>query len=603
MSVTHGPGKIHVLPDEVIGHIAAGEVVERPAAVVRELLDNSLDAGSTRITIEVLDGGRKLIRVTDDGEGMSRIDAPLAFQRHATSKLRTEQDLWSIQTLGFRGEALPSIAAVSKVRMVTACRNEPVGVQLLVAGGAVSGIEEAAAAPGTHVEVADLFFNTPARKKFLKAPATEYSHICQVVQQAALAWPDVQFRLRHNGQEVLEYAAASSRRDRLLQVYGKHILDRMLDVHVEQAGLRLEGVSVDAALTRTGRVPQDLFVNRRAIKNATVAHAVYDGYGSFLAKGRHPVYVLFLEVGPQRVDVNVHPAKREVRFADQDSIHQTVRQAIRDAVGGGQPAGHLAVLMPGQPARPINSQRPTGNGEQMPSAPELDPGRRVDRQESLVAGEEQSLQAPFSGVTAQEGEQPYLVGPSGEVIPLGQVDRTFLVAQVGTELQVIDQHTAHERVLFERLWRAWLNRSAESQPLLIPEPIDLPPQGAAVLQRSLADLEKLGLTIEPFGGSSFVIRAVPALLGHLDSLSLIQDLVDDLSEWDSTSSLEARMRPVLASLACHGAVRAGRAMEVPEMKRLIEDWVGEGLPMTCPHGRRVALRLSQEELARIFGRM
>jgi len=591
MSVA-GVGKIQVLPGEVVSRIAAGEVVERPAAVVKELIDNSLDAGSTRITIEVTDGGRRMIKVTDDGEGMGQADALLAFQRHATSKLRSEEDLLGIRTLGFRGEALPSIASVSKVRMVTACRHEPVGTRMLVTGGTITKTEEAAAAPGTQIEVTDLFFNTPARRKFLKATTTEFSHLCQIVQQAALAWPRTQFRLRHNGQDVLEYSPVSSLRDRVLQIYGARFLKDIIAVREERPGFLLEGFTVNPVRTRAGRSPQDLFVNRRPVKNATVAHAVYDGYGGHLSKGQHPVFVLFLAVDPDRVDVNVHPTKREVRFADQDMIHQSVRQVIRGALRGR--SEELGMPIPadsrGEWPRPGSTAAGEPPHDSMrPAAQQTmahDTGRD-DRPTAMAAG---------------EPTQTYLIGPGCEVIPMGQIGRTFLVAQVGSELHVIDQHTAHERVLYERLWRAWQARGVQSQPLLIPEPVDLPPHGATILEEHLADLATLGLELESFGAYSFVIRAVPALLGQFDYSTLVQDLVEDLAQWNAASSLETRVRPVLASLACHGAVRAGRALDPSESKRLIEDWVEESLPMTCPHGRRVALRLPAEELARIFGR-
>jgi len=493
MSVA-GVGKIQVLPGEVVSRIAAGEVVERPAAVVKELIDNSLDAGSTRITIEVTDGGRRMIKVTDDGEGMGQADALLAFQRHATSKLRSEEDLLGIRTLGFRGEALPSIASVSKVRMVTACRHEPVGTRMLVTGGTITKTEEAAAAPGTQIEVTDLFFNTPARRKFLKATTTEFSHLCQIVQQAALAWPRTQFRLRHNGQDVLEYSPVSSLRDRVLQIYGARFLKDIIAVREERPGFLLEGFTVNPVRTRAGRSPQDLFVNRRPVKNATVAHAVYDGYGGHLSKGQHPVFVLFLAVDPDRVDVNVHPTKREVRFADQDMIHQSVRQVIRGALRGR--TEELGMPIPadsrGEWPRPGSTAAGEPPHDSMrPAAQQTmahDTGRD-DRPTAMAAG---------------EPTQTYLIGPGCEVIPMGQIGRTFLVAQVGSELHVIDQHTAHERVLYERLWRAWQARGVQSQPLLIPEPVDLPPHGATILEEHLADLATLGLELESFGANSFV---------------------------------------------------------------------------------------------------
>jgi DNA mismatch repair protein MutL len=582
MSVASGVGKIRVLPGEVISRIAAGEVVERPAAVVKELIDNSLDAGSTRVTVDITDGGRRSIRVCDDGEGMTPADAPLAFQRHATSKLRSEHDLFTLRTLGFRGEALPCIASVSKVRVVTACRTEPVGTRLLLTGGALTKCEEAAAAPGTQIDVEELFFNTPARKKFLKTTTTEFSHICQAVQQAALAWPGTRFRLTHNGQDVADYPAAASRRDRILQVYGMRFVEQSAAVSGERAGIRVEGLTIQPMHSRAGRNPQELFVNRRAVKNAAVSHAVYDAYGAYLAKGQHPQFVLFLDVDSERVDVNVHPTKREVRFADQDLVFQAVRQAVRAAIGA--------------EAKPEAVTRHWSFVDREPMSSQAMPG--LDQQ--MLTGMAGGTQP--AGSTVQESSQAYPAGVERDIIPLGQLSRTYLVAQVGSELHVIDQHTAHERVLFERLCRARLGQALPAQPLLIPETIDVPAQHAVLLQRHLPELEQAGLTIEPFGAHTFVIRAVPALLKPLDYAALVLDLVDDLSQWNQTSPLETRLRSVMASLACHGAVRAGRAMELPEIKRLIEEWVDEGLPTTCPHGRRVALRLPEDELARIFGR-
>ncbi|MEK7237066.1 MAG: DNA mismatch repair endonuclease MutL, partial [Nitrospirota bacterium] len=328
--------KIHVLPDDVVSRIAAGEVVERPAAVVKELLENSLDAGGLHITIDVKDGGLALIRVTDDGEGISRADLPRAFERHATSKLRSDRDLASVMTMGFRGEALPSIASVSHVLVTTATRQDMVGAQITLVAGAGGFITDAPAVPGTRIEVSNLFFNQPARKKFLKTTTTEFSHISHVVQLAGLAWPSVHFRLTHNGQEVLNYPAVASDRDRILQVYRPAFLDRTVEVRGRTAGLSIRGVMVDPIHARSSRMPQELFVNRRPIRNATVFHAVMEGYGSFLPKGHHPTFVLFLDIEPDRLDVNVHPTKKEVRFAETEALHQLVRQSVRHALGGSE---------------------------------------------------------------------------------------------------------------------------------------------------------------------------------------------------------------------------------------------------------------------------
>ena len=597
MNIVSHQGKIRVLPTDVIGRIAAGEVVERPAAVVKELVENSLDAGSTAITVEIKDGGLGLIRITDDGEGMSRADASLAFQRHATSKLQSDQQLSAIRTLGFRGEALPSIAAVSKVRLTTVAGNEPVGTQLWVAEGMINRVEDAAAIPGTSIEVSELFYNTPARRKFLKSTTSEFSHISHAVQQAGLAWPQVHVRLLHNGYEVFNFPGVSSPRDRVLQVYRAVFGDRALVVETESNGFSVKGFIIDPMRARAGRTPQELFVNRRPIKNSTVHHAVIDGYNSFLAKGHVPLFVLFLDVEPHGVDVNVHPTKREVRFADTEQVHRLVRSAVRQALGRAQVEASMVGFTRAEGSAHSSS---AGSFHREGVAEGKGDHDRLTANPGDVAGSAASVDHQMSFV--REATRLYNSPAPVEILPLGQISRTFLIAQVGTELQVIDQHTAHERVLFERLWRAWEGSNLPTQPLLLPEPLELPVQQALVLQRHLSELEKLGLLIEPFGPASFLIRSLPVMLGHADLAALVQDLIDDLEQWNSITSLEAKVKPILASLACHAAVRAGRSMVLPEIKQLVQDWVAEGLIMTCPHGRRVAFRLSADELARMFDR-
>ncbi len=594
--------KIHVLPDDVVSRIAAGEVVERPAAVVKELLENSLDAGGLHISIDVKEGGLTLIRVADDGEGINRADLPRAFERHATSKLRSDRDLASVTTMGFRGEALPSIASVSHVLVTTATRQDTVGSQLTLIAGAGGAIMDAPPVPGTRIDVSNLFFNQPARKKFLKSTTTEFSHISHAVQLASLAWPSVHFRLTHNGQEILNYPAVTTDRDRILQVYRQAFLDRTIEVRGRTAGLSIRGVMVDPIHARASRTPQELFVNRRPIRNATVFHAVIDGYGSFLPKGHHPTFVLFLDIEPNRIDVNVHPTKKEVRFAETEGLHQLVRQSVRHALGGSERKVVLGLSQQASEFVPTVERQPASFGSSRPSASISARGQdsRID------ASDEVSFPAIVEGSQlplAAEAAAAYRLAEKPEVVPFGQILRTYLVAQVGEELQVIDQHTAHERVLFQRLWRGWQNRDIPSQPLLIPEPIELSAVQSALLLKRADDLEKLGLLIEPFGPMAVAIRGVPVGLGKVDAGVLVQDLLNDLTEWDSASSLEMRVQPVLASLACHGAVRAGRALALPEIQQLIHDWVQEGLIMTCPHGRRTAFRLSTDELAKLFGRV
>jgi DNA mismatch repair protein MutL len=594
--------KIHVLPDDVICRIAAGEVVERPASVVKELLDNSLDAGGLHITIDVKNGGLALIRVADDGEGINRADLPRAFERHATSKLRSDRDLASVMTMGFRGEALPSIASVSYVLVTTATRQDTVGSQFTLVAGTGNAIVDAPPVPGTRIDVSNLFFNQPARKKFLKSTTTEFSHINHVVQLASLAWPSVHFRLTHNGQEILNYPSVTAGRDRILQVYRQAFLDRTIEVRGRTAGLSIHGVMVDPLHARSSRMPQELFVNRRPVRNTTVFHAVMEGYGSFLPKGHHPTFVLFLDIEPNRLDVNVHPAKKEVRFAETEAIHQLVRQSVRHALSGSERKVVSALAQAGPQFAPTN-ERQTGSFQNS----HLDASISASGQNSPIdASDAVSLSGVIGGsqlAFAHEASAAYRIAGNPDIVPFGQILRTYLVAQVGEELQVVDQHTAHERVLFQRLWRGWQSRNISSQPLLIPEPIELSAAQSMQLLKRRDDLEKLGLLIEPFGTAAVAVRGVPVGLGQVDAPALVQDVLDDLTEWNSASSLELLVQPVLASLACHGAVRAGRPLGFPEIKQLIRDWMEEGLIMTCPHGRRTAFRLSTDELAKLFGRV
>ena len=580
---------IRVLPADVISRIAAGEVIERPAAVVKELIENSLDAGSRHITVDIKDGGTSLIRVADDGQGITRSDLPLAFERHATSKLKSDAELSSIGTMGFRGEALPSIASVSKVLVATATNEEHIGAQLSLIGGVPQQLVDAPAVIGTRIEVSDLFYNQPARRKFLKSIPTEFSHISTVVQQAALAWPFVHFRLTHNGQEVLNHAAVVSARDRILQVYRQPFLERTVEVQGRIAGCTISGVMIDPVQARSSRAPQDLFVNRRPVRNAAVFHAVSEGYGSLLAKGHHPTYVLFLDLDPQRIDVNVHPAKREVRFADQEGIHRFVRQSVRHAFSGVE---RKAVLRLADDPATATVVAPVGDGG---SSIESSGWRHPEQTDQHLASMPGSL-------FAAERTVAYSASQDVTITPLGQMLHTYLIAQVGRELHVIDQHTAHERVLFQRLWRTWMTRDMVTQPLLIPEPIDLTVAQYTLLQKYAGDLEQLGLVLEPFGANTVVLRAVPVGVGSVDGASVVRDVLEDLAEWASMSSLDARVQAVLATLACKSAVQAGRTMALPEIEQLVRDWVDEGVMSTCPHGRRTAFRLSADELDTLFGR-
>ncbi|MCY4613918.1 MAG: DNA mismatch repair endonuclease MutL [Nitrospira sp.] len=589
--------RIKVLPESVASQIAAGEIVERPASVVKELLDNSVDAGSTVVSIDVVNGGRTLIRVIDDGEGMSRADAPLACQRFATSKISHPDDLTGIATYGFRGEALPSIAAVSRFRMLTARHQALTGTAVAIEGGDVQSVEERGVAPGTRIEVEELFFNTPGRRKFLKTTATEFSHMAHVVQQAALANLHVQFRLTHNDHVVFDYPKVTALEDRLFQVYGPRIMEMMLPIHDEQVGAHVRGMIVNPYHAKTGRTPQEMFVNRRSVKNSTIAHAVYESYGSFLPKGRHPTFVLMVEVDPCEVDVNVHPSKREVKFRNPDLIHRAIKGAVRVPLQNNVTTPTLSPGFEERVSHHVEEAKPAqvGLGEPFVDRPAPSP--------SNATGVLRGFGKEHGSDTDQVKESPALYPPEPAVQILGQIHATYIVAHIGDELHVLDQHTIHERVLFEALWRGWESRRIQTQPLLIPEPVEVPAGAAMPLAEILPELAKVGLELECFGPSSFVIRAVPALVGQMDYVALLEDILEDLSEWNSVDSLDKRIRSVLASVACQGAVQAGRRMEAPEMKHVVHDWLREGSPMTCPHGRRISLRFGSEELHRIFRRL
>jgi DNA mismatch repair protein MutL len=588
-------GKVQILPDTVSCRIAAGEVVERPASVVKELIDNSLDAGSTLITIEVEDGGRRLIRVIDNGEGMNRTDAQLSCQRFATSKLRAEEDLFSLTTLGFRGEALPSIASVSRFHLKTVPSDTTLGTHTHSMGGVSWEVQDYTGSQGTQVEVRDLFFNTPGRLKFLKTVPTEFSKICYIIQQAASIHPKVHFRLRHQNHKVLEYPSVATLQDRLLQLYGAEFLERFLPVTHQAGSFQLTGYTVSPHHARTSRMPQEIFVNGRPIKNTTIAHAVHEAYGSFLPKGKHPQFILFINLDPQAVDINVHPTKREVRFSHPEFIHSGILRAIKALFFMQHP---LPAESSHQPSKlmPVSHNpppvKPTADSLGITPAPfqhfrEL-PGTRPSPSLSLF------VQEPLSVYT--ERKHPL------EVYPLGQIHHTYLLGQISQDVFIVDQHTAHERVLFERLVRSWNTREILQQGLLIPEPVELLPHQGELLEEWLPVLAQAGLEVERFGPTSYIVRAIPAALGNVAVGPLILELVEELSEWQSTDSLENKIRPILATMACQSAVQAGRPMTLPEIQVLLTDWAQENFPMTCPHGRRVAIRHSLEELHMVFAR-
>jgi DNA mismatch repair protein MutL len=607
-------GKINRLPSDLANQIAAGEVVERPASVVKELVENAIDAGARRLTIHVELGGKKQVRVEDDGEGMGPEDARLALERHATSKIRHADDLAAIVTLGFRGEALPSIASVSHFVIRTRARGQQSGTEIRVNGGAVASVVEVGAAEGTVVEVNDVFYNLPARRKFLKSDGAESAQVSRVVTQLALAHPEIGFTLTSAGRTVLQAPPAVSLRDRLYQVYGER--SDLMEVHKEAGGLRLTGFI--AALAEQGggptRGPQNVFVNRRIIKDRTIAHAIIDSYSQASIKERSPEVHLFIEMPPEALDVNVHPTKAEVRFRDQSLVHEVVRRALKDALGrSGAPQlqlrpEHMAqtpftTTLPGVLAGGVYPNRwvpgaaaPDPSAALNPSAP-LKGGPTYEDVGLADAGREIGLPdvgRRFSGAALSD------IKP---MIPLGQFRDTFIIAVDDEGVAIIDQHVAHERVLFERVMERLTRGPLESQLLLVPMIIDLAPAAHQALVNRAGELERLGFDIESFGAATIKVTAVPALLKTEDSSRALLAIAEDLEGLDRGAQVQDALQHLAATTACHAAVKANYPLTYEKMTHILDELRATSYSTVCPHGRPVMLRLTRREIEKNFDRI
>jgi DNA mismatch repair protein MutL len=602
--------RIRLLPPDLANQIAAGEVVERPASVVKELVENAIDAGARRIAIATELGGKSLVRVEDDGEGMEAEDARLAIERHATSKIATAADLGAIRTLGFRGEALPSIASVSHFVLRTRRRGKLAGVEIRVDGGGAPSVREVAAPEGTAIEVADLFYNLPARRKFLKSDGAESAQISRVVTQFALGYPEVGFTLTSGGRRALQCPPAGSARDRLFQVFG----DRpdLIELFREAAGIRLSGFV--AALAEQGPVrgPQHVFVNRRIVRDRTIAHAIVDAYSSATIKERSPEVHLFLEIAPERVDVNVHPTKAEVRFLEPSLVHEVLRRALADTLG--RPAvpelqlqGSSAVTVRERPAslRPL----PGVLGEGLPGLT------------SVAAGLEEaglSGNAAATAVPGAAGVLPPLAGgerPAGlgqrqatidgvhPMVPLGQFRDTYIIAIDSEGLLIIDQHVAHERVLFEQIVERLTSGALESQRLLEPLILELGPGALQVLTTHAEGLRRLGFELEEFGGGSLRVSAVPALVELSEASATLRALAQDLEGLERGGRVDEAIKRTAATMACHAAVKAHDPLSREKMQYILEELRRTAYSTVCPHGRPVVLRLTRREIERNFQRI
>ncbi|HEU4400696.1 MAG TPA: DNA mismatch repair endonuclease MutL [Candidatus Polarisedimenticolia bacterium] len=576
-------GRIRVLEESVANQIAAGEVVERPASVVKELVENALDAGASRIDIEVEQGGADLIRVSDDGCGMDPQDARLAFERHATSKIRRAGDLQAITSFGFRGEALPSIASVS--RMILTTSTGAGGGTRVRLGASNTPVAEPAGHPrGTTVEVAGLFANAPARRKFLRSVATETAHIADGIARLAAAHPAIAFSLKSGGRELLAWPAAPDHRERVAQIVGREDAADLLEVRRGvPPGMRVIGLASGPALHRSTTRDEYLYVNGRAIRDRRLLHAVQAAYATLLPRGRFPVLYLFLEIPPQDVDVNVHPAKSEVRFQRATAVHDLVRQALLDALGVARPFYRLA--------------GPGASDGRPPAVRET----TVDDAAGITATA--ADEAPRHGESTRETRsmQPTLVD-AVPLAPLAQFRDSYILATSPDGLVIVDQHAAHERVLYERFLVQSRAGRVERQRLLFPATVDLSPAQMQAFEGYASTLAAIGFGAAPFGEATLVIDEVPALLATGGVERLIRELLDEALEWPRTEGVERLRHRMVATAACHAAVTANHPLDPGRMSQILLDLMRTAQPMTCPHGRPALLRLSLEQIEKEFHR-
>jgi len=595
--------KIKILPEILSNKIAAGEVVERPASIVKELVENALDANSSRIMIEVKKGGRSLIRVSDNGVGMRRDDAMLSLERYATSKIYTDGDLFAINTLGFRGEALPSIAAVSEFCLVTRDETSSSGTEIIVHGGTIKKVSEIGAPRGTMVTAERLFFNMPARRKFLKTITTEMGHIVDAVTKIALGWPEVQFRLTHNGKRVKNWPATGDPVDRIVDVLGIDIKDDLCKIEFSADDLSITGwISSNRNTRRTSRGIY-ICVNGRVVRDRIIQHALFEGYSGRLVKGQFPLAVLFIHAPYDQVDVNVHPAKHEVRFAHQKNVHEAVRRAVARAL-------HRADLS-GWTAPEIGANRPSMErfGIFEPIADfELSERKRKDaysREIGISASYrptpllKQDLGLDETGVQTPLWEKKRF----GDLRVIGQFRDMYILCESGDGLILIDQHAAHERILFEQLKKRFKDAKKTSQKLLIPETIDLGYREAKILERLIPNLNELGLEIAPFGGDTFVVNAVPLLLKNKEIKPLLIEIVEKIAQIGFSSGMETVLDQCLELMACHGAIRANQRLSDKEIRELLHQLDTCDQPSNCPHGRPTWVSWSSKDLEKLFKRI
>jgi len=564
-------GKIKALPPEVIAKIAAGEVVERPASVAKELMENSLDAGSREIKIEIHSGGKKLIRVTDDGEGMTAEDARSAIQRYSTSKIESAEDLFAIQSFGFRGEALSAIASVSRVKIITRKESTLAGIEINIEGGEIRESKEVGCSLGTSVEVRDLFFNIPARLKFLKSQGTELSHIGELVAKIALANPQTRLQFIHDGKLLANYPIRENLTSRLAEALGRETAEKLYFFQFKNGTVEIHGYAGEPGLTRPNARGIYLFVNRRPVRDRLLSHAVLEAYRNLIAKDRYPVTILFVQVRPSDVDVNVHPSKWEVKFADSETVHRYALLGVRRLL------------------------------EKTPWLKEQEAWKELKE----IPGVYTPPQAKTTSPLGQEsfGEETWGKKESISQTPfLGQIDKTYLLFESSDGLTLVDQHAAHERILWERLRQEFSSGTIRRQSLLFPEIVEFSFREAKAAEEHLLELEKMGFEIEPSGGRTFWVKAVPEILSSREPVQALKEMIEQISSWGREADFYTSFESLIKRMACHGAVQSSQTLGPEEALALLADLESCASPSRCPHGRPTLLKISITDLEKMFGR-
>lgn len=588
---------IQLLPDHVVNKIAAGEVVERPASVLKELLENALDAGAERIEVEAISGGRRLIAVTDDGVGMGRDQALLSVERHATSKIRDVDDIERIDTLGFRGEALAALASVSRFTLTSCPRGQTAGTEVSISGGRLRDVREVGAPAGTRVEVRNLFHNVPARRKFLRTDPTELAHLRQMFLVHALAYPAVAMRLVVDEREVYQLAGEATLEDRLRELFGRGMMDGLRPVAYRDVEVTVTGYAGLPRTSRADRSEQYVFVNGRPAGAPILANAIREAYQSLVPKGRHPVLFLFIETDPAQVDVNVHPTKKEVRFRRSREVRDGVLTALREALEtSGSPARGE-----GPPERP--GGRPDEPRLRITDLPELEPFPYPRL--APPGGDALPATGPAADSDSKSAPRPSVSsgkGPWGWCRILGQAGGLYVILETSDGIVLMDPHAAHERVHFERFMRQVLDRKVRSQGLLAPETVDLSPQDALSVRKNTDLLREMGFGVSDFGGDSFIVDALPACLGNASSETVLGAVAASLERAGPRGGTQHWAEEQVARAACKASVKANDALKTEEIEQLIVDLAAAEMPYTCPHGRPTMILMSYSELERKFGR-